>query len=52
MIRVIDVVGRPVSLFKSQPNQTIHLGQELKQGNYLIEVVQGGNRKTVKVIKQ
>ncbi len=50
-IRVMDNLGRVYKSFKMMPYQTIALGAELKAGSYLIEVRQGSEVKTSKVIK-
>ncbi|HRN80665.1 MAG TPA: T9SS type A sorting domain-containing protein, partial [Ferruginibacter sp.] len=50
-VSVFDVTGRPYTKLVAQPGQTITFGNELKPGAYLVELVQGSNRKVVKVIK-
>lgn len=50
-VSVFDVTGRPYTKLVAQPGQTITFGNELKPGAYLVELVQGANRKVVKVIK-
>jgi hypothetical protein len=50
-VRVIDNQGRLYKSFRVMPYQTIALGAELKPGSYLVEVRQGTQVKTTKVIK-
>ncbi len=50
-IRVMDNLGRVYKSFKMMPYQTIALGAELKAGSYMIEVRQGSEVKTSKLIK-
>ena len=51
MLRVFDLQGRLVKNFKSDASKISLFGQELMAGMYLIEVSQGGRKKTVKVEK-
>jgi hypothetical protein len=52
-IVVYDMMGRRVKMFeKVSANVPIHFGMDLKVGTYIVEVKQGSNRKTLKVIKQ
>ncbi len=50
-VRVMDNLGRVYKSFKMMPYQTIALGAELKAGSYMVEVRQGTEVKTKKVIK-
>ncbi|MBC7534276.1 MAG: T9SS type A sorting domain-containing protein [Ferruginibacter sp.] len=50
-VRVLDGQGRLFKTFTLMPYQRIALGAELKAGAYLIEVRQGKEVKTTKVIK-
>jgi hypothetical protein len=51
-VTVTDVSGRVVNTMSNLPaGQPIRFGQELKPGIYFANVVQGNNRKTVKLIK-
>jgi len=50
-VRVLDVQGRFIRQFTATAYQTINLGAELKAGAYLIEVRQGKNVKTTRVLK-
>lgn len=52
-IRITDVIGRIVEIRNSlSSNQNIILGNSYKQGVYFAEVIQGGVRKQIKLIKQ
>ena len=52
-LRVIDISGRLIEVKENQNlNQAIKLGTNYKPGTYLIEVIQGRQQKTIKVIKQ
>jgi hypothetical protein len=50
-ISVLDVEGRMIKSFKSAPYQTINIGNELKAGVYMVEVLQGNQKKVVRVVK-
>ena len=48
-----DAMGRKVKQFEKQGgNIPIHFGRDLKGGIYILEVRQGTNRKTIRLIKQ
>ena len=49
--RVLDMQGRFLKSVVISPNKTINLGSELKAGSYFIEVRQGKEVKTTRVIK-
>ena len=50
---VFDALGRQVKkIEKSDAMSMIQFGEDLKTGIYIIEVRQGGNRKTIKLLKQ
>ncbi|HET6766674.1 MAG TPA: T9SS type A sorting domain-containing protein, partial [Chitinophagaceae bacterium] len=52
-IVVYDAVGRQVKMFeKESANIPIRFGADLKTGAYIVEVRQGDNRKTLKLVKQ
>jgi hypothetical protein len=52
-IVVFDALGREVKKFeKESGNIPIHLGLNFKVGMYVVEVRQGDNRKTLKLVKQ
>lgn len=52
-IVVYDALGRQVKQFeKESGNIPIHFGRDLKGGMYVVEVRQGENRKTIKLVKQ
>jgi hypothetical protein len=51
VVRLLDVQGRFIKSVKVAANQTISLGSELKAGAYLLEVRQGKEVKTIRVIK-
>jgi hypothetical protein len=51
-LRVTDVFGRLVEHYeKINSNTTVVIGQRLHGGTYFIEVIQGDQRKIVKLIK-
>ncbi|MFT3908131.1 MAG: T9SS type A sorting domain-containing protein [Ferruginibacter sp.] len=50
-VRVLDVSGRMCKQFTVMPHETTGFGADLKAGTYMIEVKQGGNVKTIKVVK-
>ena len=49
--RVMDVLGREVTSFTGERDNTIKFGNELKAGVYMIEVREGESLKTVRVVK-
>jgi hypothetical protein len=48
---VYDVFGRSLSQFTFGSKSSITLGQDLKAGVYMIELRQGKNMKTLKLVK-
>jgi hypothetical protein len=51
-IRILDIAGREISQLKNlSANSTVKLGNNLKTGFYLAEVVQGNAKKIVKLVK-
>ena len=51
VVRILDVQGRFIKSVKVAPYQTVNLGAELKAGSYMLEVRQGNNLKTTRVVK-
>jgi hypothetical protein len=52
-LRVMDLSGRTVELlWNVTAGQTIQLGSKYRPGMYIVEMVQGNNRKQLKLIKQ
>jgi hypothetical protein len=50
---VYDMLGREVKkIEKENGNIPIHFGLNFKVGMYVVEVRQGENRKTLKLVKQ
>ncbi|MBL7726427.1 MAG: T9SS type A sorting domain-containing protein [Dinghuibacter sp.] len=52
MVRVRDIQGRLVQQFTMQPNQQAQAGNNWKPGVYLAELVQGNERKIIRLVKQ
>ena len=53
IIRVLDVIGRIVEVKDDvPPNTSLQLGRNYRSGTYLIQVTQGDQRRTLKLIKQ
>ena len=50
-VRILDAQGRYVKAVRSAGNGVITLGSDLKAGAYLLEVRQGNNVKTTRVLK-
>ncbi|MEI2748122.1 MAG: T9SS type A sorting domain-containing protein [Ferruginibacter sp.] len=50
-VRVMDLQGRTLNQFTVKPYQTINLGASLKAGTYIVEVKQGNQLKSTRVIK-
>jgi hypothetical protein len=51
LVRVFNVYGRNVRDIKANTNEIISFGNDLKQGIYVIEVIQGDKRKSMKALK-
>ncbi len=52
-LRVMDLNGRTVELLWNViPGQTLQLGAAYRPGMYIVEMVQGTNRKQIKLLKQ
>jgi hypothetical protein len=53
LVTVYDAIGRQVKKIERSDSQSpIRFGEDLKIGAYIVEVRQGDNRKTLKLIKQ
>jgi hypothetical protein len=50
-VRVLDIQGRQIKSITINPYETITIGAELKAGSYIIEVRQGKNIKTTRILK-
>jgi hypothetical protein len=51
-VRLIDMNGKLINTFNNlQSNRTVRFGNDLKKGAYFAEVVQGEERKVIKLIK-
>jgi predicted extracellular nuclease len=51
-IRILDVQGREIDQLRTQPaNSIVKIGNTLKSGFYLAEVIQGNEKKIVKLVK-
>jgi hypothetical protein len=51
VVRVLDVTGRFIKSVKVSSNSNVNLGADLKAGAYMLEVRQGKEVKTVRVMK-
>jgi hypothetical protein len=52
-LRVLDLMGRTVQSFNNVvPNSTLQLGSTYRPGVYIVEMIQGNNRKQLKLLKQ
>ena len=52
-VRIMDMSGRVVQAFNNlSANQTIQVGASYRPGMYIVEMIQGENRKQLKLIKQ
>ncbi|MEO7523386.1 MAG: T9SS type A sorting domain-containing protein, partial [Ferruginibacter sp.] len=51
IIKVYDVNGKQYMPEMSNSNRIAHFGNDLKPGIYMVEVIQGSNRKITKVVK-
>ena len=50
-LRVIDISGRIIEIKNVTPNQTIRIGDSYRAGIYFAELMQGNERKIVKLVK-
>jgi hypothetical protein len=50
-VRLLDMSGRELKRYTVSPFEKNTIGADLKAGSYLLEVTQGSNRKTEKLIK-
>jgi flagellar biosynthesis component FlhA len=50
-VRILDIQGRFIKSAKVAPNKTMNIGSDLKAGAYFIEVRQGKEVKTTRVMK-
>ena len=52
-LRIFDLSGRTVELlWNITPGQTLQIGSKYRPGMYIVEMIQGNNRKQLKLIKQ
>ncbi|MGN6164231.1 MAG: MBG domain-containing protein, partial [Flavisolibacter sp.] len=52
-VRVMDMSGRVIQEFNNlDANQSLHIGASYRPGLYIVEMIQGENRKQLKLIKQ
>jgi hypothetical protein len=52
-VRVIDLNGRVVELFNNlSANQSLQIGSNYRPGMYIVEMIQGNERKQLKLVKQ
>jgi len=49
---ILSASGQLIEIRRVSANQTYKLGENYRAGIYLIEAIQGNQRKTLKVIKQ
>jgi hypothetical protein len=52
MINIYDITGKKVQQLRGSPLETYRFGDTYVAGTYLIEVIQGTNRVTQKILKQ
>jgi hypothetical protein len=50
-VRILDLSGRTIKNFSIQPYATTRVGSDLKAGTYILELIQGKNRTTQKLMK-
>jgi hypothetical protein len=52
-VRILDMSGRTIQQFNNlSANQTLQIGSNYRPGMYIVEMIQGDNRKQLKLIKQ
>jgi len=50
-IRVLDIQGRRLDHFRLSTGSSIQFGGNYAHGTYIVQVIQGGEQKQLKVIK-
>ncbi|MEO5967431.1 MAG: T9SS type A sorting domain-containing protein [Ferruginibacter sp.] len=50
-MKILNTVGSKLSSNEIKPNETINFGSDLKAGFYFVEIIQGKNKKVIKIIK-
>lgn len=50
-VRILDIVGKELRKFIIMPGEILRFGSELRHGSYIIEIRQGNNTATRKVLK-
>jgi hypothetical protein len=50
-LKVINIAGQLIETKNISPGQTLRLGEHYYPGSYIIQAIQGKQRKTIKVIK-
>ena len=50
-IKVFDMMGRVVAQKRATPGQVLQFGATLTTGSYIVEILQGSDRKLLKVVK-
>ena len=51
-VNLLDMSGRLIEKINTTKDKTTRFGEELKPGVYMVEIRQGEQQKTIKVIKQ
>jgi len=51
MLRVMDISGRIIEVKNVTPDQSIRIGDNYRAGMYFAEIIQGNERKIVKLVK-
>lgn len=51
-VKLLDISGRLISTMTGEKNQVIRFGDNLRPGLYMVEVIQGDQRRVYKVVKQ
>ena len=52
MLTVYDMYGKKVYVTNGSANRNYRFGENLVIGVYVVEIRQGNNRKTIKLVKQ
>ena len=50
-VRVLDLAGRQYFIAQNKPGSSIRFGKDLKAGLYIVEITEGNQKRTVKVVK-
>jgi hypothetical protein len=51
MVKISDLAGRQYFVAQSKPGTTLRFGKDLKAGVYIVEITEGSQKRSIKVVK-